>query len=169
MPRLGQSAAIVMAEGSDQQTSLLNAKECSDEDAAVLRERLQCKLVPELRLLVKYLSIRLTGASRKTDIVDRVVAMCRLGCVRVSGAEEDVVEDCAVTGLPNVTEAVKAKLLTLPPFSAVDVWEKTIRGVITDFTFMNLLVYLVYGRDKTFDMNTMKAFKFFADGYVKNV
>ena len=40
---------------------------------------------------------------------------------------------------------------------------------------MNLLVYLVYGRDKTFDMQAMKAFKslkaykFFADGYVSNV
>ena len=101
--------------------------------------------------------------------------MCRLGCVRVAGAEEDVVDDCDVPGLPHVTEAVKAKLLTLPPFSAVDVWKKTIRGVITDFTFMNLLVYLVYRRDKTFDLNAIKAFKslkaykFFAEGYVKNV
>ena len=40
---------------------------------------------------------------------------------------------------------------------------------------MNLLIYLVYGRDKTFDMQSMKAFyrslkayNFF-DGFVKNI
>ena len=40
---------------------------------------------------------------------------------------------------------------------------------------MNLVLYLVYGRDKTFNMQSMnayrqlKAFKFFYDGFVKNV
>ena len=40
---------------------------------------------------------------------------------------------------------------------------------------MNWLTYLVYGRDKTFDMQSMKAFhslkafNFFYDGFVKNV
>lgn len=38
-----------------------------------------------------------------------------------------------------------------------------------------LLIYLVYGRDKSFDMQSLKAFKslkaykYFYDGYVKNV
>ena len=40
---------------------------------------------------------------------------------------------------------------------------------------MNLFVYLLYSRDKTFDMHSLKAFKslkaykFFYDGFVKNV
>ena len=40
---------------------------------------------------------------------------------------------------------------------------------------MNLLVYLIYGQDKSFDMESLKAFKslkaykFFHDGFVKNV
>ena len=40
---------------------------------------------------------------------------------------------------------------------------------------MNLLIYLVCGRDKTFDMHSMRAFKslkqylFFADGFVSNM
>ena len=38
-------------------------------------------------------------------------------------------------------------------------WSKNRRGVRVDFTFMNLLLYLVYGRDKTFDMQSMQAFK----------
>ena len=46
---------------------------------------------------------------------------------------------------------------------------------LKDFTFMNLLVYLVYGRDRSFDMESLKAFKslkaykFFHDGFVRNV
>ena len=40
---------------------------------------------------------------------------------------------------------------------------------------MNLLIYLVYGKDKSFDMQSLmafkslKAYKFFYDGFVKNV
>ena len=40
---------------------------------------------------------------------------------------------------------------------------------------MNLLIYLVYGQDKSFDMQSLKAFKslkaykYFFDGYVRNV
>ena len=54
-------------------------------------------------------------------------------------------------------------------------WNKKLNGVLKDFTFMNLLIYLVYGRDKSFDMQSLKAFKslkaykFYYDGFVKNV
>ena len=47
-------------------------------------------------------------------------------------------------------------------------------GILKDFTFRNLLVYLVYSRDKTFDIQLLKAFKslkaykFFYDGFVRN-
>ena len=40
---------------------------------------------------------------------------------------------------------------------------------------MNLLIYLVYGQDKSFDMQSLKpfkslkAYKYFFDGYVRNV
>lgn len=49
-------------------------------------------------------------------------------------------------------------------------------GAEKDFKrFMNLLIYLVYGRDKSFDMQSLKAFKslkaykFFYNGFLKNV
>ena len=54
-------------------------------------------------------------------------------------------------------------------------WGKQLKDILNDFTFMNLLIYLVYGRDKSFDMESLKAFKslkaykYFYDGYVKNV
>jgi len=38
-------------------------------------------------------------------------------------------------------------------------WSKKLLDVLTEFTFMKLLIYLVYGRDKTFDMESMKAFR----------
>lgn len=34
---------------------------------------------------------------------------------------------------------------------------------------MNLLVYLIYSRDKSFHVQSLKAFKYFFDGFVKNV
>ena len=54
-------------------------------------------------------------------------------------------------------------------------WTKILEGVIADFTFMNLLIYLVFGRDKTFDMQSMRAFKslkayhFFANRLASNM
>ena len=51
-------------------------------------------------------------------------------------------------------------------------WGKQLKDILNDFTFMNLLIYLVYGRDKSFDMESLKAlkaYKYFYDGYVKNV
>ena len=39
--------------------------------------------------------------------------------------------------------------------------------------FMNLLIYLICGLDKSFDMQSLKAlvkgYKFFYDGFIKNV
>ena len=46
---------------------------------------------------------------------------------------------------------------------------------LKDFAFMYLFVYLVYGRDKSINMESLKAFqslkayKFFHDGFVRNV
>ena len=73
------------------------------------------------------------------------------------------------------THPGETQIPVTPPFSSVTQWSKTLKGVLNDFTFMNLLIYLVYGREKTFDMDSLKAFKslkaykYFYDGYVKNV
>ena len=73
-----------------------------------------------------------------------------------------------------LTKEVKEIFNSLPPFASITQWTKTLKGVLMDFTFMNLLIYLVYGRDTTFNMDSLKAFKwlkaykYFHDGYVKN-
>ena len=54
---------------------------------------------------------------------------------------------------------MKCVLNDLPAFSSIVQWGKHLKGVLNDFDFMNLLIYLVYGRDKSFDVQTLKAFK----------
>ena len=97
--------------------------------------------------------------------------MSELGCICCP----DEATSPDLSGLTYVTDNVRTKLQCLPGFSTVTDWSKHRRGVLVDFTFMNLLLYLVCGRDKTFDMESMRAFKslkayrFFADGFVSNV
>ena len=64
-----------------------------------------------------------------------------------------------LAGLTYLSEDVRTKLQCLPGFSSVTDWSKNWRGVLVDFAFMNLLLYLVCGRDKTFDMQSMRSFK----------
>ena len=160
-----------MASKDDLEDSLLAAEDCSDAERQSLTLRLTTRKVPELRCLAKRLSIKLSHVSRKADIVERIVCMAELGCVH----RPDEAKSADLSGLTYLTDHVRTKLQSLPGFSTVTDWAKQRRGVLVDFTFMNLLLYLVRGRDKTFDMQSMRAFKslkayrFFADGFVSNV
>ena len=88
--------------------------------------------------------------------------------------KEEECDDSSCTEIIHFTDEVKAALEKLPAFDSVTNWKKSLKGVLEEFHFMNLLVYLVY-RDKCFDMqslksfNSLKAFKYFYDGLVKNV
>jgi len=82
--------------------------------------------------------------------------MSRIGAIKKHIQFEDEDDTTIITYL---TEKVKSVLGALPPFSSVADWSKSLDGILNDFTFMNLLVYLFYGGDKTFDMQSMKAFK----------
>ena len=150
---------------------MLASKDCINKECQCLRRRLLTCNVPELRSLAKRLSIKLSGVSRKADIVERIISMAEFGCIH--SPDETVTPDLA--GLTYLIEDVRTKLQSLPGFSTVIDWSKKKQGVLVDFTFMNLLLYLVCGRDKTFDMQSMRAFKslkayrFFSDGFVSNV
>ena len=156
------------------QERLLSAKNCSEEEATELRALLRTYLVIQLKVLAKNLGVKLTGASKKNDLVERILGMCRLGVVRTAAGTED--DDSAEEiNLPYCTDELKEKLKELPKFSDISLWTKDLAATLKDFTFMNLLEYLVCSRDKTFDMKSMKAFKslkaykFFDDDFVKNV
>ena len=47
----------------------------------------------------------------------------------------------------------KAALKNLPTFERVMDWKKDLKGVLKEFHFMNLLVYLVCSRDKSLICN----------------
>ena len=152
---------------------LLRAKELSDDEIATLRASLEGRTVKDLRLLAKTLSVKLTGSSRKADIADRLIVMGKIGAIRGEASEE--YDYGYNTELSYITDEVKAALTNLPTFERVTDWKKDLKGVLKEFHFMNLLVYLVYSRDKSFDMQSLKAFKslkaykYFYDGFVRNV
>ena len=142
----------------------------TDDEIDSLKQSLGSMKVENLRNLSKHLGVRLTGAVRKSDITERLLGMARIGAIQPSRSN-----DTTPIALSYLTDEVKRILNLLPSFSSVTHWTKTLRGVLNDFTFMNLIIYLVYGHDKTFDMDSLRAFKslkaykYFYDGYVKNV
>ena len=153
-----------MANLDDLEPALVTAKDCTNDEATSLKLCLSPYNVPELHAISKRLSVKLSGVVRKANIVERLVCMAQLACVH-----RDEVDGEDISGLTCVTHEVKEKLRGLPSFSSVHSWTKTLEGVIADFTFMNLL----NGWDKTFDMQSMWAFKslkaylFFTDGFGK--
>ena len=64
----------------------------------------------------------------------------------------------ATIAISYLTNGVKCVLKNLPPFSSVTEWNKNSNGILKDFAFMNLLIYLVYGQQKSFDIQSLKAF-----------
>ena len=149
---------------------LFRGQELVDEEVELLATLLQKLKVQELKTLAKEVHVRLTGSIRKDDIIDRIMGMARIGALQCGNPESD-----DITTISYLTEETKCVLRSLPSFASVTWWEKKLSGILMEFTLMNLVVYLVYGRDKTFDMQSMnayrqlKAFKFFYDGFVKNV
>ena len=148
---------------------LYRGEELSNEDIAALISQLSAMTLKNLKSLEKSLGIRLNGSSREGK---RLIGMACIGAIKKCAQREEGGDEIAITYL---TEKVKGVLRTLPPFSSVVDWRKSLGGILKNFTFMNLLVYLVYGREKTFDMQSMKvfkslkAYKFFYDGFVRNV
>ena len=95
-----------MARKDDLEDSLLASKDCSDEERQSLSRRLLSHNVPELRSLAKRLSIKLSGVSRKADIVERIICMAEFGCIRRT--DETATPD--LTRLTYLTEDVRTKL-----------------------------------------------------------
>ena len=123
------------------------------------------KTVKELNTLTKSLGVRLAGSTRRADIVERLLAMAKIGAVRDTSTDDTTTGEI-FTGISYMTAEA---LQQLPLFESITHWKKETRGALRDFTFMNLLVYLVYGRDKSFYMQSLKtlkslkAYKFFYD------
>ena len=155
---------------------LLRRQQLTDDEIALLKCSLGLMKANHLRSFLKRLGVRLTGAVRKGDITERLLGMAQIGEIsNRNTSNDDTSDDATLVTISYLTDEVKRISSRLPPFSNITQWTKTLKGVLKDFTFMNLLIYLVYSRDKTFDMNSLKAFKslkaykYFHDGYMKNV
>ena len=115
------------------ETLLNNGKDLTDDDEATIIIHLREMTLKQLKLLAKNLNVKLTGSTKKAEIIDRLLAMARIG---------------AIHGHSNHCND-----------GTTNYWSKSPSGILKDFTLMNLLVYLVYSRDKTCDMHSLKAFK----------
>ena len=141
----------------------------SSEEFDIVRTRLMELRVPELIDTARLLNVRLTGAGKKAEIVERLITMALIDAIRKIGSDSAD----APSQLTYITEDVHRVLGSLPAFDAVAQLSKEFGSVVKEFHFMNVLTYLVYGRDKTFDMESMRAFRslkgyrFFAYGFVK--
>ena len=133
-----------MANLDDLEHALVTAMDCTNDEATLLDLHLLAHNVPKFRAISKQLSVKLSRVVRKADIVERLVCMAQLDCIH-----RYEVDGVHFSGLNCVMHEVK-KFHGVLFFSSMDSWPKTLEGVIADFTFMNLLICLVCGRDKTF-------------------
>ena len=117
----------------------------------VVRTRLMKLRVPELKDTARLLNVRLTGAGKKAEIVERLITMALIDAIRKIGSDSAD----APPQLTYITEDLRRVLGSLPAFDAVVLWSKDFGTVVKEFHFMNVLTYLVYGRDKTFDMESV--------------
>ena len=146
---------VVSTAPSKVKALFLRGKELSGSDIENLNILLHRLKVQELKMLAKEVHVQLTGSFRKDNFIKRIVGMARIGALQ---PKSDVRFDDIGT-ISYLTEDIKCDLCSLPSFTSVTEWGKKLAGVLINFTFMNLLLYLVYGRDKTFDMQSLKAYK----------
>ena len=78
-------------EEMDVENVLLRGKELSYEEIASLREHLHRLSVKEIKSIVESLSIRLTGSSKKADIIERVMTMAQIGAIAKHCSREEYI------------------------------------------------------------------------------
>ena len=101
----------------------------------------------------------------------QAICVCYIRAVQ-NDESADSDDTCAISYL---TDEMKWDIQELPSLSCITTWMKGLAGMLAEFTFMNLLIYSysVNGRAKTFEMQSIKAFRSlktqFCDGFVRNV
>ena len=73
--------------------------------------------------------MRLTGSSRKHDIIDHLIAMGKIGAIRDPSMDDGEVM------ISYITDEVKEVLRSLPPFESVKDWCKDISVLSTSDKF----------------------------------
>ena len=128
---------------------LRNGKDASEEDRELLKNRLTKCTVKDLKVVAKNVGAKLTHAKTKGDIVERLLALSRVGSL----AQSDFIAAAEWRGLSYLTDEVRKELEEVPQFQSIsEGWSKSLARV-EKFDFGNLFVYLVESRDGTFEKN----------------
>jgi len=88
-------------------------------------ESLNLMKVKDIKSIAKNLSICVTAATKKTELIDRIMAMARIGAIRKQYSDEE--DSFSILYL---TPKIKEVLRRLPPFSSTTEWSKKLGGVL---------------------------------------
>ena len=97
--------------------NLLYGKELLESDIASLRDSLCSKRVEDLKKISVNVSVRLTGAVRKNEIIERLIGMAKIGATHRPVCNDN--DSKALLNISYLTEDVKCVLDDLPAFSSV--------------------------------------------------
>ena len=165
-----QSTAFTEINLAQQAIQLLRRSQGTDRktvEKAVFRLR-----VKELKEVCRELKVKISNAN-KAVLCGRIISYWQTGLFR---DDNSCSSDCSVGHrLSVITPSIRESLKQLGKLSSFNGNWKRDLSLLADFTFMDLFTYLIESKDNTFDQGSMrafkslKAFKYFADGYVHNV
>ena len=138
-----------------------------------LRECLVKRRVDEMKIFCRNSGLKVP-ACKKRELVDIILNYRDMGLIKPAGPSlaNPTVPSLACSS--SAGESAKAKLSGLPQYEKVtDGWSKS-TNLLPDFTFMHLYTYLTESKNKTFDLESIKAFKslkaykYFAANYIQD-
>ena len=128
--------------------------------------------VKELKEVCRAFKIKISKAN-KAALCGRIISYWQTGLLR---DDEVCSPTCSADPhLSVITPSTRESLKEIGKLSCFNGDWKRDLSLLADFTFMDLFTYLIESKDNTFDQGSMrafkslKAFKYFADGYVQNV
>lgn len=145
--------------------SILSLQESASQKE--LEDKLKSLKVDELQLLCKETGVKRSG--RKAELIGRLLTNWQLEFDFTSVASEGNSDPCSGSASKSLSSGK-----SLVDVHKIQSWTKSLAS-LADFTFMHLYHYLVNSKEKTFDeegmkaYKSLKAYKYFADGYIRNV
>ena len=128
--------------------------------------------VKELKEVCREFKVKISKAN-KAALCGRIISYWQTGLFR---EDKFCSPACSADSpLSVTTPLIRQSLKKLGKLSCFNGDWKRDLSLLSDFTFMDLFTYLAESKDNTFDQGSMRAFKslkafrYFADGYVQNV
>ena len=103
---------------------LLRGKDLTSDEGEVLKSLLCKEKLSGLKTIAKEFKVRLTGATQKQEMIDRLMCMAHIGALQ-QDETTDSEDTCAISYL---TDDTKRVLRDLPSFTSIDSWNKELGG-----------------------------------------